>query len=164
MHFVVVCSKLLYCMLRGDLCCIAHGHEWHCVLHFMIIQLTPFIYNDVPGCVGMKTFRKPREIHNFSMTFSSDASFCLEGNLHKKCIPARGGILLYRKHALDLRFITSYSMIHPESGEHIWLWPAFNGMPNDTRDHFMVFIYIRRPYTPRDPTLAEQSTCVYRCR
>ena len=40
-------------------------------------------YNDIPECVGMKTFRKKREIHNFSITFSSDASFCLEGYFMK---------------------------------------------------------------------------------
>ena len=39
-------------------------------------------YNDVHECVGIKTFRKTREIHNFSMTFSSIASLCLEGYFH----------------------------------------------------------------------------------
>ena len=29
-------------------------------------------YNDVPECVEMKTLEKTREIHSFSMTFSSD--------------------------------------------------------------------------------------------
>ena len=117
MHFVVVCSKLLYCMLRGDLCCIAHEYEWHCVLHFVIIQLKPFIMVSL-NVLGWKPLEKS-EIHNFSMTFSSDASFCFEGYFHKRCIPAPEGILFYRKHALDLCFITSCSMIRPESGEHI---------------------------------------------
>ena len=110
MHFVV-CSKLLYCMLRCDLCCIANEHEWHCVLHFVIIQFKPFTMISL-NVLGWKPLEKKREIHNFSITFSSDASFCLEGYFMK-------GILLYRKHALDLCFVTSYSMIRPECGEHI---------------------------------------------
>ena len=120
MHFVVVCSKLLYCMLRDGLWCIAHEHEWkwHYVLHFVIIQLKPFIMMSL-NVLGWKPLEKKSEIHNFSMTFSSDASFCLEGYFHQRCIPAPEGILLYRKHALDSCFITSYSMIRPESGEHL---------------------------------------------
>ena len=68
-------------------------------------------YNDVPECVGKKTFRKTREIHNFSMMFSSKVSLCLEGYFHKRCIPVPGVILSCCKYALDLCFITSYSMI-----------------------------------------------------
>ena len=69
--------------------------------------------------MAIKTFRKTRKIHNFSMTFSSNASLCLEGYFHKRWIPAPEGISSYRKHALDLCFVTSYSMIRNESGEHI---------------------------------------------
>ena len=41
-------------------------------------------YNGVPECVGMKTFRKTREIHNFSITFSSDTFRFLEGYFQKR--------------------------------------------------------------------------------
>ena len=47
---------------------------------------------------------------------------------------------------------------------HIWLWPALSVMSNSTRDHFVVFNNIHQPYTPRDATLADQRTCVYRYR
>ena len=77
-------------------------------------------YNDVPECVEMKTFRKTREIHSFSVTISSDTFLCLEGYFHKKVPPNPEVILSYSKHALDLCFITSYTMIRPESDEHIF--------------------------------------------
>ena len=76
-------------------------------------------YNDVHECVGMKNFRKTREIHSFSMTFSSDAFLCWVGYFHKRCILTPEVILSYSKHALGLCFITSYTMIRPESDEHI---------------------------------------------
>ena len=44
-------------------------------------------YDDVPECVGMKTSRKTREIHSFSMTFSSDDFLGLQGYFHKKVHP-----------------------------------------------------------------------------
>ena len=84
---------------------------------FVIIQLKPFIMMSL-NVLGCKPLEKS-EIHNFSMTLSSDASLCLEGYFHKRCIPAPDDILLYRKHALDLCFITSYSMVRTESSEHI---------------------------------------------
>ena len=68
---------------------------------FVIIQLKPFIMMFL-NVSGWKPLEKNREILNFSMTLSSDASFCLEGYFHKRCIPAPEDILLYRKHALDL--------------------------------------------------------------
>ena len=75
---VVVCVKrrcLLYCSqarmrLRSPLC------------NYSVEAL----HNDVPGCVGMKTSRKTREIRSFSMTFSSDDFLCLEGYFQKRCI------------------------------------------------------------------------------
>ena len=73
---------------------------------------------DVPEFVGMKTFRKSREISNFSMTFSSDAFRCLEGFVIKDEFQPL--VLSYRKHALNSCFITSYSMIRSESGGHIY--------------------------------------------
>ena len=76
-------------------------------------------YNDVPECVGMKTSRKTREIHSFSLTFSSDDFLCLEGYFHKRCILTHAAILSWYKHALGLCFITSYTMIRAESDEHI---------------------------------------------
>ena len=33
-----------------------------------------------------RLWKKTREIHSFSMTFSLDDFLCLEGNLHKRCI------------------------------------------------------------------------------
>ena len=39
-------------------------------------------YNDVPECVGMKTSCKTREIHSFSMTFSSDDFLRAESDEH----------------------------------------------------------------------------------
>ena len=72
-------------MLEGNLCCIAHEHEWDCVLHFRNYSVEAF-YADVPECVGTKTSRKTREIHSFSMTFSLHDFLCMEGNFHKRCI------------------------------------------------------------------------------
>ena len=113
-----MCSKLFYCMLRGDLCCIAHEHEWHCVLHFVIIQLKPLIMMSL-NVLGWE----PLEKKTWNTQFFHDffvRCFLLFGRIfHERCIPAPEGILLYHKHALDLCFITSYSMIRPESGEHI---------------------------------------------
>ena len=74
---------------------------------------------EAPECAGMKNFRKIHEIHSFSMTFSSDAFLCLEGYFHKRCILTTEVILSYSKHALDLCFIPSYTMISPESDELI---------------------------------------------
>ena len=145
-------------MLRGDLCCIAHEHEKDCVPHFVIIQLNPFI-NDVPECIGMKTYRKACEIHSFSMTFSSDAFPFLEGYFHKRCILTCKVILSYS----CLGFVFHNLVYHDTPRilwTHIWLWPALTVMSNSTRHQFMIFIYIRRPCTPRDATLADQRTCV----
>ena len=65
-----------------------------------------------------KPFEKTHVIHNIYMTFSSDASLCLEGFFHKRCIAAPRVILSFCKHASDLCFITSYFMM-PESGEQV---------------------------------------------
>ena len=118
MHFVVVCSKLLYCMLRGDLCCIAHKHQWHCVLNFVIIQFKPFIMMSL-NVLGWKPIETNVKYTISPWLFRRMLPIVWKDILHKMCIPAPEGILLYRKHVLDLCFITSYSMIRPESGEHI---------------------------------------------
>ena len=68
-------------------------------------------YNDVPECVGMKAFSITREIHSFPMTFSSDVFLWWEGYFHKRCILTPEAFLSYSKHAFDLCFITSYTMI-----------------------------------------------------
>ena len=162
MHFVVVCSKLLYSMLRGDLYC-SRARVRLCS-PFRNYSVESF-YNDVPECIGMKTFRKAREIHSFSMTFSSDAFLFLEGYFHKRCILTSKVILSY-----SCRGFMFYNLVYHDTPRiwwtQIWLWPALSVMSNSTRHQFMVFIHIRRTYTPRlgDTTLADQRTCVPRCR
>ena len=158
-----MCSKLLYCILRGDLCCSYRSRA-------RIGLRSPFrnysveaFYDDVPECVGMKTFRKTHEIHSSSMTFSSDAFLCLKSYFHKRCILTPKVISSYSCHGFmfhDLVYHDTPRIWWP----HIWLWPALSVMSNSTSHHFMVFIYIRQPYTPRDATMADQRTCVYRNR
>ena len=94
------------------------------------------------------------------MICSSDVFLCLEGLFHKRRIT--DPVLSYCKHALDLCLLTSYSMTRSESdcgrllsvlcaiaqGTILWY--------ND--------IYIHRPYTHKDATLANQRTCVHRYR
>ena len=121
-------------------------------------------YNDVPECVGMKTSRKTREIHSFSMTFSSHDFLGLQGYIHKRCILTPEVILSLSKHALDLCFITSHTMIRAESDEHI----SDCGLLSVSCPiaQFMVFIYIYSPTlnTQRFNPSCDQITCVYRYR
>ena len=95
------------------------------------------------------------------MTFSSNASLCLEGYFHKRCIPATEGISLYRKHALDLYFVTSYSMIRRESGEHISDCGLLSmSCPKHKGSFFCIYQYSPPLHTQRcNPSLSE-NLCV----
>ena len=143
MHFVVVCSKLLYCMFRSDLCCIAHEHEWHCVLHFVIIQLKHFIKMSL-NVLGWKPLEKtwntqfPHDLFRFRQMLP----------FVWKDIFIRGAFQLMKVLYLIipltcLRFMLHNLVFHDTPriwSTHIWLWPALNVMPNSTRGHFMVYI------------------------
>ena len=88
--------------------------------------LVESLYNDVPECIGMKTFRKAREIHSFSMTFSSDAFLFLEGYFNKRCILTCKVILSYS----CLGFML-YNLVYHDTPRiwwtHIWLCPIAQG-------------------------------------
>ena len=158
-----MCSKLLYCILRGDLCCTYRSRARMRLRSPFLHYSVEAFYNDVPKCVGMKTFRKTHEIHSFSITFSSDAFRCLKSYFYKRCILAPKVISSYS--CLGFMF---HDFVYHDTPRiwwtHILLWPALSGMSNSARHHFVVFIYIRQPYTLRDATLADQKTGVYRNR
>ena len=82
-------------------------------------------HNDVPGCVGKKTSRKTREIHSFSMTFSSDDFLCLEGYFQKKVHPNPWSYLIVIKICLRFMF---HNLVYHDTPRiwwtHIWLWPC----------------------------------------
>ena len=71
-------------------------------------------------------------------------------------------------HTSRQAMIKTYNLVYHDTPKiwwtHIWLWPALSVMSNSTSDHFVVFNNIHQPYTPRDATLADQRTCVYRYR
>ena len=123
MHLVVVCSKLLCCVLRGDVCCIAHEHEWDCVPHYVIIQLKPFIMMslDVLEWRPLEKYVKPIVS---PWLFRQMISFVWKAIL-KKVHPNPWSYLIVIKICLRFMF---HNLVYHDTPRiwwtHIWLWPC----------------------------------------